>query len=530
MNNDETVVKLKQPPNVLNKNNNVYIRCIVIILIFTLLLAPLQNIVTNYINKKAVEQDNKSMTKVIDALQSSFSNPAVWNELSMCMVDKNYSCYADGNPDTNIQENKVVRDSIEYWTFNDNCRKLDNVRYQPTGLMKGITITFTPNKYCEYVVSSASINYIDKYTKASENSSQVGAHPNLNQLLEDTVGKTIPIHSPAHKNSSYTVFINWGIKVTIYGQYNGTNLSRIAEIEDSKAIIEHTVVTPPPVEDSKDTIEHTVIPPPTVEDKNEEDEKIEEEIVEITKGVKNVEPISWNGFQYVIGQDIWSYNGTYYYSHPEYGCYVLKDNTWEPYTNQHPDMLYGQCIWSDKQNTYLSVGKDNYVFDGKTWKSSPWSNNAEIYGNHIWSHKNKIYMSVMLQDPDDQHKFIFKHYLYKNNQWEAFEWNGFNNVSGNHIWSDGTNTYYSCEDDQYVLKNDRWEAVTWNGVRDIVGINVWTDGTNIFYSDGDKQYILEGNTWKKIVWKDNLSFYGANVWEYRDSYCVSDMGTYMFTE
>ena len=50
------------------------------------------------------------------------------------------------------------------------------------------------------------------------------------------------------------------------------------------------------------------------------------------------------------------------------------------------------------------------------------------------------------------------------------------------------------------------------------------------FKDGDKQYILEGNTWKKIVWKDNLSFYGANVWEYRDSYCVSDMGTYMFTE
>ena len=514
MSNDDTVVKLKQPSNALNKNNNIYTKCIIIVLIFTFLLAPLQGIITSYINKKAIEKDNESMTKIIDTLQSSLSNASVWNELSICMVERNYSCYADGNPDTNVKKNKVVGDSIDSWTFNDNCRKLDNVRYQPTGLMSGITITFTPNDYGEYVISSGAINHIDKHTKNSEFNSYVGEHPNLNQLLENAVGKTIPIHSPAHKNSNYTVFINWGINVTIYGQYNGTNLSRIAEVEDSKASIKYITITQQPAED-----------------KNEKDEEVEEEIVDIVEGVKNIKQISWDGFQYVIGQDIWSHNGTYYYSYPEDGvCYVLKDNTWEPCTNEHPDVFYGQCVWSDGQNTYLSVGKDNYVFDGKTWKPSPWSNDAEIYGNHIWSHNNKIYMSVMLQDPEDQHKFIFKHYLYKNNQWEEFKWNGFNNVSGNHIWSDGTNTYYSCEDDQYVLKDNAWVSKTWKGVSDIVGINVWTDGTNIFYSYGDEQYILQGNAWKKIVWKDELSFYGVNVWKYGDSYCVSDMGTYMFTE
>lgn len=511
MDNYDVVVESKPTSNILlNRNNNLYTKFIAMILILTFLLGPGRDMLCVHIDRQAMKQDQKATEQIVNIVKTAMSDDSIYLEVKSCSMERNYSCYADGNGLTNIKENKIAGTAISYWKFNDKCRTLDNVIYQPTGMMMGVTITFIPNNKSEYTLSNAWINCIDRQESESVYDTRLERLPKLYAAIQEAVGKSIPIKSPAYKNSNFTIFIDLDANATVYGQYNGTNLSSVAQIAEF---------------DTSTQIED-YIPP-----KSEITDEMKEEAEEKVFAKKKAEKILWDGYQFVIGQDIWSYNGTYYYSYPEDDvCYVLKDNTWEPCTNEHPDVFYGQCVWSDGQNTYLSVGKDNYVFDGKTWKSSPWNNDAEIYGNHIWSHNNQIYMSVMLQDSEDQHKFIFKHYLYKNNQWEAFEWSGFNNVSGNHVWSDGTNTYYSCEEDQYILKNNKWEAITWKGVSDIVGINVWTDGTNVFYSYGEEQYILQGDTWKKIVWEDGPFFYGVNVWKYGDSYCVSDMGTYMFTE
>jgi hypothetical protein len=99
--------------------------------------------------------------------------------------------------------------------------------------MRGVTITFTPNKNSnknEYNLPDGAINkFINQKT------GYLSEAPLLYNSVRSIVGDVIYNTSQTYRNSDFTIFIRMGTTgggdagaqdaVVVYGQYNGTNLS-----------------------------------------------------------------------------------------------------------------------------------------------------------------------------------------------------------------------------------------------------------------------------------------------------------------
>ena len=189
----------------------------------------------------------------------------------------------------------------------------------------------------------------------------------------------------------------------------------------------------------------------------------------------------------------------------------FEEKTWGGLTN-----FYGESIWTDGQNTYYSVGSEQYVLNQvtSTWEETEWTERLEngtsaFYpqGNFIWTDKatNTVYYSN-----DDEQYVLNKVTM----EWETMVWNGLTNILAQCIWTDGTNIYYSNSSEQYVLNQETstWEEKTWNGLTNILAQCIWTDGINIYYSNGEIHYVLDitTSTWTSVTF--NVSFNGMQVW------------------
>lgn len=189
----------------------------------------------------------------------------------------------------------------------------------------------------------------------------------------------------------------------------------------------------------------------------------------------------------------------------------FEEKTWSGLTN-----FYGESIWTDGQNTYYSVGSEQYVLNQvtSTWEETEWTERLEngtaaFYpqGNYIWTDKatNTVYYSN-----NDEQYVLNKVTM----EWETMTWYGLVEFTPDNIWTDGQNTYYSNSIEQYVLNRETstWEEKTWNGLTNILAQCIWTDGINIYYSNGETHYVLDitTSTWTSIIF--NVTFNGMQVW------------------
>ena len=251
------------------------VELIVVIAIMAVLTSVLAPSLLGYVEKSRMQKDDSAMGEVTNAIKLALADQDVYDECLFYNVSDNYSCYVDGDTTTNIDANKVedknrgtATDSVgkveddDDWHYNDNTRLLDEEAYTPNGNMRGMTITFktlggannavfemgkalvnqmstkdssVPSKAAD--LSEAQQKGTDtQRVKLEDMTTTSGQKGQLYNKLRAVIGDNITLTSQTYRNSEYTVFIRMGSMggnqasaqdaVAVYGQWNGTNLTK----------------------------------------------------------------------------------------------------------------------------------------------------------------------------------------------------------------------------------------------------------------------------------------------------------------
>ena len=200
--------------------------------VMVLVLAPA---LLQYNERSRAEKDNKAMDEVVGAIQLAIADPAVYDELLPYSTPDNISCYVDTDSEANYTKitTKVNPDGVNQYTFDSTSRQLDETPYYAAGNMRGITITFAPNKGSNGSIYDLKQGVVNQYVQVSGNQ-RVGALPELYNQIKSVVGDTIINDSSTYRNSEYTIFIRLGTTggndaskqdaIVAYGQWSGSNL------------------------------------------------------------------------------------------------------------------------------------------------------------------------------------------------------------------------------------------------------------------------------------------------------------------
>ena len=218
-----------------NKSAFSLVELIVVIAIMAVMAAVLAPALLGYVEKSRMQKDDSAMDEVANVIQLSLADQNVYDELLQYAVKDNYSCYCDGDTSTNIEANKITTKEPDLWLFNDSARLLDETIYQPTGKMRGVTITFFARDN-SLDLANGVINNINGTAKGK--SGYLKNAPELYNRVRSTIGDTVAVSSQTYRNSEYTIFISMGTTggnqadkqdaIQVYGQYNGTNLEKNA--------------------------------------------------------------------------------------------------------------------------------------------------------------------------------------------------------------------------------------------------------------------------------------------------------------
>jgi type IV pilus assembly protein PilA len=255
--------------NLQNENKGFsLVELIVAIAIMAVLVAVLAPALLQYVERSRAQKDDSAMGEVANAIQLALSDQDVYDEMLYYVYNDNYSCYTDGtgNGDA-VSTGANVKGGYIY--VDDDARVKDEITYIPDGKMRGVTITFAPDKGAtkgsksKFVIANGHINnmngtdgdevnstYISKGPSAPGNpavsaasisgvllknaSDPARSYTYMYNQLRSVVGDEIPLTSQTYRNSCYTVFIKMGTTggeqpenqdaIKVYGQWNGTNL------------------------------------------------------------------------------------------------------------------------------------------------------------------------------------------------------------------------------------------------------------------------------------------------------------------
>lgn len=213
------------------------VELIVVIAIMAVMAAVLAPALLGYVEKSRMQKDNSAMDEVVNAVQLSLADEKVYDEILQYSAYDNVSCYVDHEDESQLSGCKISLKAAsgthkEQYMFNDNARLLDEVDYWVAGNMRGMTITFSPDK------ESSNENYdfedgvINKFI--SRKRGTLTDTPELYNRLRSTVGDKLKTTSQTYRNSDYTIFIRVGSTggnqaeqqdaIQVWGQYSGTNL------------------------------------------------------------------------------------------------------------------------------------------------------------------------------------------------------------------------------------------------------------------------------------------------------------------
>lgn len=219
------------------------VELIVVIAIMAVMAAVLAPALLGYVEKSRMQKDDSAMSEVVNSMKLSLADQEIYDELLQASVKNNYSCYADGNTDTNSVDNRIILKEPTCWMFNENARLLDETVYFPAGSMRGVTITFKTNGSFIYELNDGIVNQIGndatkKGNYAGKLLSDVSFEATYNRL-RSSIGDTLKISSQTYRNSDYTIFISMGTTggneaimqdaIQVWGQFNGTNLSEVTD-------------------------------------------------------------------------------------------------------------------------------------------------------------------------------------------------------------------------------------------------------------------------------------------------------------
>ena len=215
------------------------VELIVVIAIMAVMAAVLAPALLGYVEKSRMQKDSSAMDEVVNSVQLAIADQEVYDDLLPYAVKGNFSCYADNDTSTNIETNKIFTKGSEYWLYNDEARKLDEIPYIGAGSMRGVTITLRPDGSGEYVLKSGIVNQMGAAAtkKGNLGGSILEDCEYLYNRLRSTVGDTIKATSQTYRNSDYTIFISMGTTggnqadaqdaIKVYGQFNGSNLATV---------------------------------------------------------------------------------------------------------------------------------------------------------------------------------------------------------------------------------------------------------------------------------------------------------------
>ena len=261
------------------------VELIVVIAIMAVLTAVLAPSLLAYVERSRAQKDDSAMGEVVNAVMLALADQNVYDEVLVYTCSNNWSCYRDTKgpdnrdlaPDSenmvllkNVKEDQasettmadkvdvVLDGSGDHWMYNDLERQADEFAYVADGMMRGVTITFAPQKSSNkstYVLANGAINALGSvngnattrtldYINGSapsgmtlETMASVSDPTNhyLYNRVRATVGDKIELSSQTYRNSTYTIFIRMGTTggfqadaqdaIQVYGQWNGTNLS-----------------------------------------------------------------------------------------------------------------------------------------------------------------------------------------------------------------------------------------------------------------------------------------------------------------
>ena len=166
------------------------------------LLAVLAPSLLQYVERSRAQKDDSAMSEVTNAIKLAMADQDVYDEMLQYNERHNVSDYAD--------------------------RISDEDPWDPTGEMRGVTITFTP---VDKVVTLSE----GKINALKEDLTKTGTFNGIMyNKVRVAVGDEIELSSQTYRNSPYTVFIEMGTlggndpskmnAINVDGQWGGTNL------------------------------------------------------------------------------------------------------------------------------------------------------------------------------------------------------------------------------------------------------------------------------------------------------------------
>lgn len=271
--------------NDVRKNENKgfsLVELIVVIAIMAVMTSVLAPALLQYVERSRAQKDDSAMGEVTNAIMLALSDQDIYDEVLFYACTKNYSCYVDTQaPDDSMKV--TVKEAATSGTgnsknaiyeYNDDARRNDEIEYWVAGEMRGVTITFQPDKNTnasQYTLKDGIINKFIRtgsaatsdiitatkklpsspltgqayYTASGPNYANYGTlgkmcaggnttNNYLYNRVRSVIGDKVELTSQTYRNSEYTVFIRIGSTggnqanaqdaIKVYGQWNGTNL------------------------------------------------------------------------------------------------------------------------------------------------------------------------------------------------------------------------------------------------------------------------------------------------------------------
>ena len=220
-----------------NKSAFSLVELIVVIAIMAVMAAVLAPALLGYVEKSRAQKDDSATSEIVQSVQLALADFDVYDELLEHSVYDNAACYIDTDNESAHAANKVILKSAygthqEQYMFSDDARLLDEVDYWVAGNMRGLTITFSPDKRSKGDTYNLKDGIINKFV--GRKTGYLHENPELYNRIRSVIGDTLETTSQTYRNSDYTLFIQLGTTggaeavaqdaIKVWGQFSGTNL------------------------------------------------------------------------------------------------------------------------------------------------------------------------------------------------------------------------------------------------------------------------------------------------------------------
>ena len=213
------------------------VELIVVIAIMAVMAAVLAPALLGYVERSRAQKDDSAMDEMVNSVQLALADTDVYDELITHSVYDNVSCYIDSESEFTHASNKIILkeeygNKKEQYMFDDTARQLDEIDYWAAGNMRGVTITFSPNKNSNGDTYDLKDGVINKFV--GRKLGKLSDSPELYNRIRSIIGDTLETTSQTYRNSDYTLFIQLGTTggaeavaqdaIKVWGQFSGTNL------------------------------------------------------------------------------------------------------------------------------------------------------------------------------------------------------------------------------------------------------------------------------------------------------------------